>query len=86
MFFFPKADTITIVVNLTIFNFIIYYNRKLKMTPLLGNSITSSFAVAYAVSPSLGNFLSSLIAGTVVLGGIAAALAFISNNDRVQRS
>jgi hypothetical protein len=34
------------------------------------------------VSPSLGNFLSSLIAGTVVLGGIAAD--FISNNDRVQ--
>ena len=33
------------------------------MTPLLGNSIT----VAYVVSPSLGNFLSSLIAGAVVL-------------------
>ena len=56
------------------------------MTPLLGNSITSSFAIAYAVSPSLGNFLSSLIAGTVVLGAICAALAFISTNDRVQRS
>jgi hypothetical protein len=56
------------------------------MTPLLGNSITSSFAVAYAVSPSLGNFLSSLIAGAVVLGVIGGALAFISNNDRVQRS
>ena len=52
------------------------------MTPLLGNSIT----VAYVVSPSLGNFLSSLIAGAVVLGVIGAALAFISNNDRVQRS
>ena len=82
MFFFPKADTITIVVNLTIFNFIIYYNRKLKMTPLLGNSIT----VAYVVSPSLGNFLTSLIAGAVVLSAIGAALAFISNNDRVQRN
>ena len=56
------------------------------MTPLLGNSIASSFSVAYAVSPSLGNFLSSLIAGAVVLGAIGAALAFISNNDRVQRS
>ena len=56
------------------------------MTPLLGNSITSSFAVAYSVSPSLGNFFSSLIAGAVVLSAIAAALAFISNNDRVQRS
>ena len=52
------------------------------MTPLLGNS----FTVAYAVSPSLGNFLSSLIAGAVVLAAIGGALAFISNNDRVQRS
>lgn len=56
------------------------------MTPLLGNSITSSFTVAYAVSPSLGNFVSSLIAGAVVLSAIGAALAFISTNDRVQRS
>nr|UXN44406.1 4.1 kDa protein of photosystem II [Navicula tsukamotoi] len=52
------------------------------MTPLLGNSIT----VAYIVSPSLGNFVSSLIAGAVVLGAIGAALAFISSNDKVQRS
>jgi hypothetical protein len=52
------------------------------MTPLLGNSIT----VAYVVSPSLGNFLTSLIAGAVVLTVIAGALAFISNNDRVQRN
>ena len=52
------------------------------MTPLLGNSII----VAFAVSPSLGNFLSSLIAGTLVLSAIAGALAFISNNDRVQRN
>ena len=56
------------------------------MTPLLENSITSSFTVAYAVSPSLGNFLSSLIAGALVLSAIGGALAFISNNDRVQRS
>jgi len=52
------------------------------MTPLLGNSII----VAYVVSPSLVNFLSSLVAGAVVLGVIGGALAFISNNDRVQRS
>ena len=56
------------------------------MTPLLGNSITSSFAIAYSVSPSLGNFFSSLIAGAVVLLAIAGALAFISTNDRVQRN
>ena len=49
-------------------------------------SITSSFAVAYVVSPSLGNFLSSLAAGAIVLVAIGVALAFISNNDRVQRS
>ena len=56
------------------------------MTPLLGNSITSSFAVAYVVSPSLGNFLSSLIAGAVVLLVIGGAVAFISQNDKVTRS
>nr|YP_010134228.1 X 4.1 KDa protein of photosystem II [Navicula veneta]QWM93718.1 X 4.1 KDa protein of photosystem II [Navicula veneta] len=56
------------------------------MTPLLGNSITSSFVVAYAVSPSLANFLSSLVAGAVVLAVIGGALAFISNTDRVQRN
>jgi hypothetical protein len=56
------------------------------MTPFLENSITSSFAVAYAVSPSLANFLSSLVAGAVVLLAIGGALAFISNNDRVTRN
>jgi hypothetical protein len=56
------------------------------MTPLLGNSITSSFAVAYALSPSLSNFLSSLFAGALVLAVIGGALALISTSDRVQRS
>lgn len=56
------------------------------MTPLLGNSITSSFTVAYTVSPSLGNFFASLIAGAIVVLVIGGALAFISNNDRVQRN
>ena len=56
------------------------------MIPLLGNSVTSSFTVAYVISPSLGNFFSSLIAGAFVLLAIGGALAFISNNDRVQRS
>lgn len=56
------------------------------MTPLLGNSITSSFALAYVVSPSLGNFLSSLVAGAIVLLLIGGALAFISTNDRVTRN
>lgn len=52
------------------------------MTPLLGNSII----VAYFVSPSLANFLSSLVAGAVILGLIGGALALISNSDRVQRN
>jgi len=56
------------------------------MTPLLGNFITSSFAVAYVVSPSLGNFFSSLVAGAIVLLLIGGALALISTNDRVTRS
>ena len=56
------------------------------MTSLLENFMTSSLTVAYVVSPSLGNFLSSLIAGAVVLAVIGGALAFISLNDRVTRS
>jgi hypothetical protein len=55
------------------------------MTPLLGNSITVAYAT-YPISPSLVNFVISLIAGAVVLGAIGGALAFISNSDRVQRS
>jgi hypothetical protein len=69
-----------IVVNLTIFNFIIQNNRKLKMTSL------SSFTVAFSVSPSLSNFVGSLIAGSIVLLAIGTAVAFISTNDRVTRS
>ena len=56
------------------------------MIPLLENSITSSLTVAYVISPSLGNFLSSLIAGSVVVIVIGVVLAFISQNDKVTRS
>ena len=56
------------------------------MAPLLENSISSSFNVAYTIPPSLGNFMTSLIAGAVVLTAIAAAVAFISLNDRVTRN
>jgi len=45
----------------------------------------SSYVVAFVVSPSLSNFIASLIAGTIVLGAIAAAVALVSNNDRVTR-
>jgi VIT1/CCC1 family predicted Fe2+/Mn2+ transporter len=46
----------------------------------------SSLTVAFAVSPSLSNFVSSLVAGAVVLFIIGAAVAIISTNDRVTRS
>lgn len=38
------------------------------------------------MTPSLANFLSSLVAGTLVLGVIAVALIIISKTDRVIRS
>jgi hypothetical protein len=38
------------------------------------------------MTPSLANFLSSLIAGGLVVGVIAAALIVISRSDRVIRS
>jgi hypothetical protein len=46
----------------------------------------SSFAVAFIISPSLSNFVASLVAGAVVLLVIGGALAFISTNDRMTRS
>jgi hypothetical protein len=38
------------------------------------------------MTPSLANFLSSLVAGTLVVGLIAVALIIISKTDRVIRS
>jgi hypothetical protein len=38
------------------------------------------------MTPSLANFISSLIAGGIVVGVIAAALIVISRSDRVIRS
>lgn len=38
------------------------------------------------MTPSLANFLSSLVAGGLVLAGIAVALVIISKSDRVIRS
>ena len=38
------------------------------------------------MTPSLGNFVSSLVAGAFVLVAIGGALVFISQNDRVTRS
>lgn len=38
------------------------------------------------MTPSLGNFISSLIAGGIVVGLIAGALIIISRSDRIIRS
>lgn len=38
------------------------------------------------MTASLSNFISSLVAGGVVVGAIAAALIFISKSDRIVRS
>ena len=38
------------------------------------------------MTPSLGNFLSSLVAGGIVVLGIAIALIIISKSDRVTRA
>jgi len=38
------------------------------------------------MTPSLANFVSSLVAGGLVVAGIAIALIIISKSDRVTRS
>ena len=38
------------------------------------------------MTASLSNFISSLVAGAVVVGVIAGALIFISKSDRIVRS
>lgn len=71
MVFFSKTDTISTIVNYTIFLlFLIFiYNKtELEMTT------------------SLANFISSLVAGGLVVSLIAIALVIISKSDRVTRS
>ena len=38
------------------------------------------------MTPSLGNFVSSLVAGAFIVVAIGGVLIFISQNDRVTRS
>jgi len=38
------------------------------------------------MTPSLGNFLSSLVAGSIVVLGIGIALVIISKSDRITRA
>jgi len=38
------------------------------------------------MTPSLANFVSSLVAGGLVVAGIAIALIIISKSDRITRS
>eukprot|EP00798_Chlamydomonas_sp_ICE-L_P013193 gene13193-19026_t len=46
---------------------------------------TPLVAEATTLTPSLSNFLSSLVAGAVVLGGIAAAVTLVSRFDTISR-
>ncbi|KIZ05412.1 hypothetical protein MNEG_2547 [Monoraphidium neglectum] len=51
----------------------------------VGAMMASPLMAEAAVTPSLKNFLYSLIAGGVVLGGIAVAITAVSTFDPVKR-
>ncbi|KIZ06922.1 hypothetical protein MNEG_1031 [Monoraphidium neglectum] len=51
----------------------------------VGAMMASPLVAEAAVTPSLKNFLYSLIAGGVVLGGIAVAITAVSTFDPVKR-
>ncbi|KAI8466784.1 MAG: hypothetical protein J3K34DRAFT_472274 [Monoraphidium minutum] len=51
----------------------------------VGAMMANPLVAEAAVTPSLKNFLYSLIAGGVVLGGIAVAITAVSNFDPVKR-
>ena len=48
-------------------------------------AMSSPLAAEASVTPSLKNFLYSLIAGATVLGGIALAITAVSNFDPIKR-
>ena len=50
-----------------------------------GAALAHPLVAEAAVTPSLQNFLYSLVAGATVLGAIALAITAVSNFDRVQR-
>jgi len=69
--FFSKTDTIDTIVNFTIFLlFLIFIYNKTELE----------------MTTSLANFISSLVAGGLVVSLIAIALVIISKSDRVTRS
>ncbi|KAI8465761.1 MAG: chloroplast photosystem II subunit X [Monoraphidium minutum] len=51
----------------------------------VASMMAQPLAAEAAVTPSLQNFLYSLVAGGVVLGGIAVAITAVSNFDPVKR-
>lgn len=51
----------------------------------VATAMASPLAAEAAVTPSLRNFLYSLVAGGVVLAGIAVAVTAVSNFDPVKR-
>ena len=50
-----------------------------------GAALASPLAAQAAVTPSLNNFLLSLVAGATVLAAIAGGITFVSNFDPVNR-
>jgi len=69
--FFSKTYTISTIVNYTIFLlFLIFIYNKTELE----------------MTTSLANFISSLVAGGLVVSLIAIALVIISKSDRVTRS
>lgn len=51
----------------------------------VGAAMANPLVAEAAVTPSLRNFLYSLVAGGTVLGGIALAITAVSNFDPVKR-
>ena len=51
----------------------------------VGAALASPMVAQAAVTPSLQNFLGSLVAGAVVLSGIAIAITTVSKFDTVNR-
>jgi hypothetical protein len=50
-----------------------------------GAVLSTPLVAEAGITPSLSNFLGSIVAGGVVLGGIALAITLVSGFDRVNR-
>ncbi|KAL2495643.1 photosystem II subunit X [Forsythia ovata] len=89
----PVKTSNGIAVSKSVGKFEVKASLKEKMvTGLTAGALTASMVVpdvaeaASGVSPSLKNFLLSIVAGGVVLGAILGAVIGVSNFDPVKRS